>query len=88
MGDKEYVIGTHGDGTEENKEAKSDQEARKRNLNRKIELSSGFGGELRRSLGDFEETKKRKGTEEKERQGKVADQLPTIQEENENAKWI
>ena len=60
-----------------------DQGGKKNDLNRQIELICGFG-ELRRSLGDFEEAKKWKAIGEIERQEVVADQLPTIQEENGN----
>ena len=52
-------------------------------MDRQIELSCGFG-ELRKSLDDFEEAKKWKEIEEIDRQEEAADQLPTIQEENEN----
>ena len=82
MEDKEYVIGTYGEETEEYKEAKMDLEEKKNELNRQIELSCGFG-ELRRSLDDFEEAEKWKTTQEIDRQ-EVEDQLPTIQEEYEN----
>ena len=51
-------------------------------MNRQIELSWGFE-ELRRGLGDSEEGKKLNATGEIDRQ-EVGDQLPTIQEENEN----
>ena len=55
---------------------------KKDDLHRQIELSCGFE-ELRRGLGDFEESKKWKAIEEIDRQ-EVGDQLPTIQAENGN----
>ena len=82
MEDKEYVIDTYGEETEEYKEAKMDLQEKKNELNRQIELSCGFG-ELR-SLGDFEEAKKWKTIEEIDRQEEAGDQLPTIQEANVN----
>ena len=84
MEDKEYVIGTYGEETEETeeyKEANMDIGEMKNELNSQIELSCGFG-ELR-SLYDFEEAKKWTTIEEIDRQ-EVGDHLPTMQEENEN----
>ena len=66
MGEKEYVIDTYGEETEEYKETKMDLEGKKNELNRQIALRSGFG-ELRRGLGDFEEEKKWKAVGEIER---------------------
>ena len=46
---KEYVIDTYGEETEEYKEAKMDLEERKNELNKKIDLSCGFGGTKKES---------------------------------------
>ena len=56
---------------------------RKNELNKQIELNCGFG-ELRRNLDVFEEMKEGGARDEIERKEKVENQLPTIQEENEN----
>ena len=64
MEDREYVIDTYGEETEEYKEAKMDLGEKQNELYRQIELSCGFE-ELRRGLDDFEEAKKWKSSEEK-----------------------
>ena len=52
-------------------------------MNKKIDLSCGFE-ELRRNLEVSEDMEEWKAMGEIERRGKVENQLPTIQEENEN----
>ena len=63
---------------------KKNGHGRKENeLNKQIDLSCGFEA-LSRNLEDFEEMEKWKANEEIERREEIENQLPTIQEENEN----
>ena len=72
---------TYGGETEEYKEARMNWGGKENELNKQIGLSCGFE-ELRKNLDVFEEMKEERARGEIERQEKVGNQLPTIQEEN------
>ena len=55
--DKEWLMETYGEETEEYKEARMSWEERKKELDKQIELNEGYG-ELRRNLEVFEEMKR------------------------------
>ena len=77
----EYAISTFCEYTEAYVEGKLNLDEKKEELSNQIELSCGFGGELRTFLNDFEEDKMRKANQELIMRGSVGSQLPTIQEE-------
>ena len=76
----EYTISTYGKDSEEWKEAKSNLVEKKKELSRQIELSLSFV-ELGEILNNSEGDKIWKENEEVRRRESVANQLPTIAEE-------